>query len=207
MAIFVGFFVWLDGYKVFFNEFEPVYLYYLEFFYLCFWLISLCFLFKNFLSIDLFSKFLVFFFALGISIEFWILIYYNTFSIVCFYDHIPYTPLDKFFIIAASIFPLIEVLIIIISLLIPRMHSELDFLTNIMQIKNVKISKNSRFFEIWTSFPLFYGIYHVFIVLHEFFILKWCHYLSSNTMFLIALPWVTLLGFYLFYCMSSFLTK
>jgi hypothetical protein len=43
------------------------------------------------------------------------------------------------------------------------------------------------------------GLYHIFLLLHEAFILKWCYYLQTYIMLLIALPWIILMIFYIIY--------
>ncbi len=205
IAIFVGFFIWLEGFRItlyFKDWYRSIYVF--EFFYLGFWLITLCFLFNKFFSIDFQSKLLVFLFILAISIEFWVLLYYNHFSGVCFFMFYDYTPLDKFIIAFATMLPILEAIIMGISLFNSSIQLKLTHLTNIAQIKDVETPNCNKLYEIWTSFPIFFGIYHVFIILHELIIQKWCYSLSTNIIVLIALPWVILMGFYTLYSVSFY---
>jgi len=110
-----------------------------------------------------------------------------------------YSPLDVFIITFASIFPTLEALILYVSIVNTRFQSKLAHLTNITKIRDDNTSKFTKIFEIWTSFPIFMGFYHIFLLLHEFFVLKWCYYLQTYIMLLIALPWIILMIFYVIY--------
>lgn len=198
LALFFGFFIWLEGYKFLFKD-NMSRINALECSYLGFWFITLCFLFKKFFSINSHSKLLSIFFAFAISIEFWVLLYYNNFSDGCFFMIRTYTMLDIFIIALATIFPALEALIIGVSMVSSSFQPKLAYLTNYTKIRNGNISKTAKFFEIWISFPVFIGIYHFFLLLHEFFILKWCYYLQTYIMVLIALPWIILMTFYVIY--------
>ena len=206
IAIFSGIFLWLEGFKFFFED-NIIRINVFEFSYFAFWFITICFLFKKFISIDLLSKLLVILFISSISIEYWVLLYYNHFSDFCLFFIPYYTPLDVFIIALASFLPSLEALIFVISIFNSRIQSRVAHLTNITHIKESNASKISKLFEIWTSFPVFIGIYHVFILLHEYLILKWCYYLSSNIMISIALPWIILMVFYTVYSIVIILKK
>ena len=110
-----------------------------------------------------------------------------------------YSPLDVFLITLASIFPTLEALILSVSIVNPRFQSKLAHLTNITKIRDANNTKFSKIFELWTSFPILMGFYHIFVLFHEFFILKWCYYLPTYIMLLIALPWIILMIFYVIY--------
>ena len=198
LALFFGFFIWVEGYKSLFKD-SMSRINALEYSYLGFWFITLCFLFKKFFSINFKSKLLSIFFAFAISIEFWVLLYYNHFSDGCFFYIRTYSTLDVFIITLASIFPTLEASIICVSIVNSSFQSKLAHLTNITNIRDDNNSKITKIFEIWTSFPIFMGFYHIFLLLHEFFILKWCYYLQTYIMLLIALPWIILMLFYVIY--------
>ena len=198
LALFFGFVIWIEGEKFSFKD-SPSRISVFEYFYLGLWLITLCFLFKKFVSIDFKSKILSIFFAFAISIEFWVLLYYNHFTDACLSMIRAYSTLDIFIITLASIFPTLEVLIICVSIVKSRFQLKLAHLTNITKIRDDNNSKITKIFEIWTSFPVFMGLYHIFLLLHEFFILKWCYYLQTYIMLLIALPWIILMVFYIIY--------
>ncbi len=198
LALFFGFVIWIEGYKFSFKD-SPSRINVFDCSYLGLWVITLCFLFKKFFSVDFKSILLSIFFALAISIEFWVLLYYNNFTDVCLFMIPTYSTLDVFIITLASILPTLEALIMCVLIVDSRFQSKLAHLTNITKIRDDNNSKITKIFEIWTSFPIFMGFYHIFLLLHEFFILKWCYYLQTYIMLLIALPWIILLIFYVIY--------
>ena len=198
LALFFGFVIWIEGYKFSFTD-SPGRINAFDCSYLGLWFITLYFLLKKFFSIDFKSILLSIFFALAISIEFWVLLYYNHFTDVCLFMIRIYSTLDVFIITLASIFPTLEALIICVSIVNSRFQSKLAHLTNITKIRDDNHSIITKIFESWTSFPIFMGFYHIFLLLHEFFILKWCYYLQTYIMLLIALPWIILMIFYVIY--------
>jgi len=206
MAIIFGSCFWLGGYKIFFKDNLNEILFF-ELSYFGFWLMTLCFIFKKFFSLELQSKILVLSVAIAISIEFWVLLYYNNFSDVCLDFIRQYTPFDVFIITLAIFLPSIEALIIGVSLRNSNFQFKLNYLTNITHIKNLNKAKIHKLFEMWTSFPIFIGIYHICILLHELLIQKWCYYLSSSIMVLIAAPWIILMFFYITYSAVIILKK
>jgi len=206
IAIIFGSFFWLGGFEIFFKD-TLTEIFFFELSYFGFWFITLCFIFKKFFSIELQSKLLVLSVAIAISIEFWVLLYYNNFSDVCLLFIHQYTPFDVFIITLAIFLPSIEALIIGVSLCNSNFQFKLNHLTNITRIKNLNKAKIHKLFEIWTSFPIFIGIYHICILLHELLIQKWCYHLSSSIMVLIAVPWIILMLFYIIYSVVIILKK
>jgi len=198
LALFFGFVIWIEGVKFSFKD-SPSRISVFECFYSGLWIITLCLLFKKFFSIDFKSILLSIFFTVAISIEFWVLLRYNHFTDACLAMVYTYSPLDVFIITFASIFPTLEALILYVSIVNTRFQSKLAHLTNITKIRDDNTSKFTKIFEIWTSFPIFMGFYHIFLLLHEFFVLKWCYYLQTYIMLLIALPWIILMIFYVIY--------
>ncbi len=196
IAIFFGFFIWLEWANIFIT-WEHTYIYALA---LCiFWFFSLCYLFIKFRRIRLSSKILVLFIALSISLEFYVLIRYNSIGSE---GGLPYflSPKDIFIILSFSIVSILGVLAIVFAILMPRFETELTYLTNLLRVKNRESPRSHRFLEILSSFPVFIGIHYTFFLLFGINHINFGHRLPINYVIIIVSPWIILMGFYIIYC-------
>ncbi len=196
ITILFGFFIWLEWAHIFIT-WEHTYIYAIV---LCiFWLFSLCYLFIKFRRIRLSSKILVLLIALSVSLEFYVLIWYNHIGEeIC----IPYllSPKDIFIISSFSIVSILGVLAIVFAILMPRFETELTYLTNLLRVKNRESPRSRRFLEILSSFPVFIGIHYTFFLIFGINHINSCNPLPINYVIIIASPWIILMGFYIIYC-------
>lgn len=196
IAIFFGIFIWLEGFKIFFKGNESR-TFVVEFALCSFWLFTLCYLFIKFKRIKFESKILVFFIALSVSLEFYVIINYNWFSEFCWFYPLSLT--DISLIIFSNILSILGVVAIVIAILSSRFQAELTYLTNLLRIKNRESLKNPRFLETCASFPVFIGIYNTFFLLFGINNINSCNTLPLNYVIIIVTPWIILMIYYIFY--------
>jgi hypothetical protein len=96
---------------------------------------------------------------------------------------------------------------IVIAILVPNFQTELNYLTNITQIKDREHNAGYRFLEMWGSFPVFMGIHHIFFLLFVLNDTLRCLEMPFYDVKLLVLPWLFLMGFYLIYTSVVGLTK
>ncbi len=177
IALFFGWFIWLEGANIFIETENRSYLFNIALFFFLF--ITLCFLFRKFKRINLQSKILVLIIALSISLEFYVLMIYNWISSEFCWLY-PLFSSDIFIILFAIILSILGVIAIVFAILIPRFQTELTYLTNLVRIKNRESSRSAKFLEIWTSFPVFIGIHYIFFFLFGINNINSCNTLPFN---------------------------
>lgn len=200
IAIFFGVFYWLEFFQFFIRDSEFRIFYFNPFAFLGFWFFTLCYLFKKFKSINFQSKILVLFVAFSISLEFYVLLMYTNFSDTSL--HILY-PADIFIIQLSSFMAILGVMGIVLGIVTPHFEVELNYLTNIVRIKNRETKTRYIFKETWASFPIFMGVNSIFFLLFGFININSSNVLPNVLPFIymvrIGLPWIILMIFYIIY--------
>lgn len=196
IAIFFGFFYWLEGFK-FFAKDTVFWLRVNGYIFISFWVFTLCYLFIGFIRINFQSKIFVLLIALSVSYNFYVMHMYNSFSTACF-DFI-LTPKESFIIRLASFMSILGVVPIVISITAPYFQTELNYLTNITRIKDRESRKRYKFLEISASFPVFMGIHSIFFLTFVINDTNRCHEMPFNDVMILVSPWLFLMVFYLIY--------
>ena len=196
IAIFFGFFYWLEGFKYFIKDIE-IGLYVSYFVFCGFWVFTLCYLFKRLIGINFQSKILVLLIALSVSFNFYVMLMYNSFSEACLFYIL--TPKDMLIIRLASYMSILGVVPIVIAIIAPNFQTELNYLTNITRIKDRESKTRHKFLEIWASFPVFMGIHSIFFLIFVINDTFRCHEMPFNYVIILVLPWLFLMVFYLIY--------
>ncbi len=200
IPVFFGIFYWLEGFRYVIknSEIRP---YVGIFIFLGFWFLTVCYLFKKFKSINVLSKILVLFIAFSISLKFYVLLMYNRFSDVCL---AMVYPKNIFIIRLSSFMSILGVIGMILGIVSPYFEVDLNYLTNIARIKNRETKLSHLFLEIWASFPVFMGIYHIFFLIFGIINMNsinmnLCSILPFIYVVIISLPWIILMIFFIIY--------
>lgn len=196
IAIFFGFFYWLEGFTYFIKDID-IGLYVSGFIFIGFWVFTLSYLFIGFIGINFLSKILVLLIALSVSFNFYVMLMYNSFSEACFF--LILTPKDMLIIRLASYISILGVVPIIIAIIAPNFQTELNYLTNITRIKDRESRTRYIFLEISASFPVFMGIHSIFFLIFGINDIIRCHEMPLNYVIILVLPWLFLMVFHIIY--------
>ncbi|MBA7708549.1 hypothetical protein ES703_117451 [subsurface metagenome] len=196
IAIFFGFFYWLEGFTYFIKDID-IGLYVSGFIFIGFWVFTLFYLFIGFIGINFLSKILVLLIALSVSFNFYVMLMYNSFSEACLFYIL--TPKDMLIIRLASYISILGVVPIIIAIIAPNFQTELNYLTNITRIKDRESRTRYIFLEISASFPVFMGIHSIFFLIFVLNDINRCHEMPLNYVIILVLPWLFLMVFHIIY--------
>ncbi|KKM62512.1 hypothetical protein LCGC14_1520910 [marine sediment metagenome] len=196
IAIFFGFFYWLEGVKYFITDFG-IWLHLSGYIFLIFWFSTLCYLFIGLIRINFLSKIFVLLIALSVSFNFYVMLMYNNSSIACL--NFMLSPKDMLIIKVASYMSILGVVPIIIADIAPKFHAELNCLTNITNIKDRESRTRHKFLEIWASFPVFIGINSIFFLIFVINDTNRCREMPFNYVVILVLPWLFLMLFHIIY--------